>query len=237
MPSAAITAASWRPITFSAQPNSNTLFNEKDATWTRWLDPIAALAVVVYAIVRTQFLTTGVATVLGAVPAAVLAVVFLLRFMNVFLSSTLVHVALAVAGATADAALATRNFANVPAHTILDALLASLVVVFYYLVPTNKSSIYDVDEWSIGPIKFTTSDVVHLSSRLTKRGILSLTWILVLPAAISNLASSAAVSVWIVGASLNTLLFAVGLFEKSYSIAVLAAIISIATRDYALSTL
>lgn len=129
-----------------------------------------------------------------------------------------IYVAMAV-GATADLAIVTDNFDGVPVQTLLDPALAAAAIGLYFLVhrcsvsttETLGTMFDDASSTTAMPLLFRYfhSDLEHTSLRTVGVAALTTTWILMVPAALANLATAPA-TVWIAGVGVATALLVVG---------------------------
>ena len=121
----------------------------------------------------------------------------------------------------ADAALVTNDFANVGAQCLIDPLLATTALGAYFtvrraLLPADETLTNQFeDSCQLGLYRFYHSDLEHAGLRTAGIAALMFQWLLLLPAALSNL-SSEVVTIYIVGRVLGSTLLVVGvLFDNS----------------------
>lgn len=200
-----------------------------------WSHIVAALAFAMYGIVRVSFLSNGtMATQLGGVAVVMSAVTFATSsvyhvYATVPTCATAVrnldHVAIyagMAAAAVADLAVVTLDFRGLPFHTVADPLLAATVLATYFslrrcIIPAAET--HDTmfgNECSLGLFRIFHSDLEHAGLRIAGVGALTLMWIPMAPAAITNLEATAS-AVWLVGVSVATVLLVCGvLFDNMY---------------------
>lgn len=189
-----------------------------------WTHLIAAFVSIVYAFVRPSFLSMHSLTAqLGGVSIVTSAIMFGV--------STVYHVYNTVPGcavvarnfdivaiyfamgtaATADTSLITNDFANAPYQTLVDPLLAATSLAVYftlrrYFVPREETSDFMFAEaCSLGLFRVFHSDLEHSSLRIAGVGSLTLSFVLMAPAAYANLEEGVA-GVWMAGVIVATLL-------------------------------
>jgi predicted membrane channel-forming protein YqfA (hemolysin III family) len=134
-----------------------------------------------------------------------------------------IYMAMGVSGA-ADAALVTVDFRDAPAHALADPVLAATCLGAYFaarrcLVPCDETRDFQFnDVCSLGLFRVFHSDLEHSGLRTAGVGVLSLTWILMTPAAFANLEPPVAV-VYLVGRVLGLMVLVIGvLFDNHYAI-------------------
>ena len=195
---------------------------------------------------------------------------------------TLDHASIAVslaAANVADLSMVTRNFSNVPIQTVIDPILASIVLVVYFgarrwYVPIEetKELQYQGKGCSLGLFRTFHSDLEHAALRASSTATLTLAWFLAIPIAWQTLELTAAM-IWLAGAFFGTALLVGGVVldnmtpiddyimrtgnavfgpcncsSKSlgcvvnshalwHVIAIVAAAVAIAAREYGISTL
>ena len=177
-----------------------------------WTHIIGAALFALYAFVRIGIVNTNsLASQLSAVAIVLTAATFAVSAVyHVFMTvpgiaifvRTFDHLAIYVAmaaSAVADAAMVTRDLRDAPLQTTADPVLAALVLGTYFVVRrflvSRKETLEFVfeNECSLGLFRANHSDLEHAGLRIVGVGILTLVWILLLPAAFHTLPASAAV--------------------------------------------
>ena len=194
-----------------------------------WTHLFACVAFLVFAFVRpwwlgAQSLTaqlSGITAIFTAITFAVSTVYHTyatVPFWGVGMR-TLDHASIAISLAAAniaDLSLVTLNFQDVPLQTILDPLIAALVLLIYFgarrwYVPREetKELQYTGTGCTLGLFRTFHSDLEHAALRASSTATLTMAWIMAIPAAWHNLSDHAA-AVWITGASVGTALLVGG---------------------------
>lgn len=134
-----------------------------------------------------------------------------------------IYMAIGVAGA-ADAALVTVDFRDAPAHTLVDPLVAATCFGAYFatrrwIVPRDETRDFQFDDvCSLGLFRVFHSDLEHGGLRTAGVSVLSLMWILMTPAAFTNLELPVAVA-YLVGRVLGLMMLVLGvLFDNYYAV-------------------
>ena len=125
-----------------------------------------------------------------------------------------IYISMGVAS-TADSALLTNDFSNVPFHTMADPLLTACCLVFFFavrrwFVPKEETRDFQFeDSCALGLFRFQHSDLEHAGLRVA--GVVTLTfgWILNVSAAFNNLHSSVA-AIWLTGVVFATVMLISG---------------------------
>ena len=118
-------------------------------------------------------------------------------------------------GALADAAMATDDFSGVSVQCILDPILATTALATYFtvrrfMVPQDETRANEFEEnCQLGLFRFVHSDLEHAGLRTGGTVALMFFWVLLLPAAVSNL-SSPVVTIYVVGRVLGTVILFMG---------------------------
>ena len=125
-----------------------------------------------------------------------------------------IYVHMGVSG-LADAALVTNDFEGVPAQCLLDPLLATSTLGTFFLIrrlllPQEETRTDQYEEsCQLGLYRFVHSDLEHAGLRTGGTVALMFFWVLLLPAAVSNL-SSPVVTIYVVGRVLGTVILFMG---------------------------
>lgn len=134
-----------------------------------------------------------------------------------------IYMAMGAAGA-ADAALVTVDFRDAPAHALVDPVVAATCLGAYFaarrwLVPRDETRDFQFnDVCSLGLFRVFHSDLEHAGLRTAGVISLSLMWILMTPAAFTNLELPVAI-VYLVGRVLSLMMLVLGvLFDNHYAI-------------------
>lgn len=156
----------------------------------------------------TTFAVSTVYHVYSSVPSAAPA------------TRTLDHASIAISiccATIADLAMTTRNFENISFQAWLDPLIASFVLIVYFgirrlFVPVEetKQESYTGDGCTLGLYRIFHSDLEHAALRASGSAALTLSWVMLIPTALNTLDADPAV-IWVIGASIGTLLLIAGI--------------------------
>jgi len=127
-------------------------------------------------------------------------------------------ISLSLACATiADLCMTTKNFTNVDFQAWLDPLIAAFVLIVYFGIrrafvdeTDTKQEAFTGEGCSLGLYRFFHSDLEHAALRASGSAALTLTWVLLIPSAFTNLVTDPAV-IWVIGASIGTALLISGM--------------------------
>jgi predicted membrane channel-forming protein YqfA (hemolysin III family) len=166
------------------------------------------LSTVSIVLTATTFAVSTVYHVYSSVPSAAPA------------TRTLDHASIAISiccATIADLAMTTKNFENISFQAWLDPLIGSLVLIVYFgtrrlFIPTEetKQESYTGEGCTLGLYRIFHSDLEHAALRAAGSAALTLTWVMLIPAAFNTLDVDPAI-IWVVGASIGTLLLIVGI--------------------------
>jgi len=205
---------------------------ERASAWTHLL---AFVAFAVYALARVWLIDahsfasqlSGLAIVLNAIMFAVSVVYHVYSTVPGCASAMrnidhlVIYMAMGVAGA-ADAALVTVDFRDAPVQALADPLVGATCLGAYFavrrwIVPRDETRDFQFnDVCSLGLFRVFHSDLEHAGLRTAGVSVLSLTWVLMLPAAFANLDRGVAV-VYVVGRVLSFAMIVLGvLFDNQY---------------------
>ena len=198
-----------------------------------WTHMAACLAFCAYAILRVVLLggegSASIADKLPAVSIIANAVMFAVSVVfHVYstvvgcaivvrmLDHTAIYITVGI-NTVADLAVVTSNFDATAAQVVADPIIAVVCITSYFvvhraLVPREETADFMFGNLAhLGLFRYFHSDLEHAGLRTAGVTALTTTWILMVPAALSNLPSSAA-AIWIASVASATVLLGVGLF-------------------------